>query len=233
MAVYYVALVRFDGGSRTYPVNGAESYQQGQRVLVEMNWGRKSLAKAEVVGRSFCSKPCRHSIVCLEDRADDYGDGPAAVTTKAELDRFMRHMKLRPVPAFSCNYDGEEIKDQSWSVAYLPEFRLPFRDQDNLSFSPGVDVYLMGPVSIGICYADDEDVRLRRVGRRLGVVRASCRPYSPQPKNIFQETASLAFGELAHEKIPERIDRRMSEIRDALSGDGGGGPQYLGDGEWL
>jgi hypothetical protein len=232
MAVYHVALVQFDGGTKTYPVNGHECHQEGQRVIVEMAWASKSLEKAVVVGRSFSKKPCRHSIVCREENANDYGAGPSAVTTKTELDRFMRHMSLRSVPAFSCNPSGIEIKEQDWSFAYLPEYLYPFLNDDNLPFSAHVDVYLIGLKGIGICYADDEDVRLRRVGQRLGVVRTSRLIVRLLPKNVFQGIASLALGDLAHEKMPERTDRSMSEIRGAIGG-GGDSPHYLGDDVWV
>lgn len=233
MAIYHVALVQFDGGTKTYPVNGHECHQEGQRVIVEMEWGQKSLAKAVVVGRSFSKKPCRHSIVCREEKASYYGAGPAAVTTKAELDRFMRHVDFQPVTVFSANRDGIETKDQEWSIGYLPKFYDRSLDAEKLSICfSGVEVYLMGPKGVGVCYFDDEDVRLTWVGERLGIVKASRFDSSSLPKNVFQAIAFLGQGELVHEKIPERIDRSISQTRDAISG-GGDGPHYLGDGVWL
>jgi len=236
MTAYSVALVRFDGGSRVYPVNGDEGWSEGSRVVVRMNWdGRTELARAEVVGRSFSRKPCRHSIACAEEVAEDYGTGPSGVVTRADLDRYMRHVRTAPVECFSCDSGGYPLEQQDWTLTYMSRFAPPvsepFGEDQNWLTSFG-NRLVMGPAGIGICRTWNGTQMFRTAGRKLGITQFSATVLDPSQDDIYRRFAERVEGSLVHPVVREKEDTTIDQIRSAIGGDSDG-PVYLSDGVWL
>lgn len=229
MSRYRIAMVQFDGGSRTYPVNCASySMNPGERVIVRMTSQPepKQLQRAKIVEITDGRKPCKNGIVCREDQADAYGRGPAGVSTAADLERFLGFLNW---PRFSSPWSDETIGSLSaplekWRAVYLIDFRPSYSD-DGKFYGPGT------LIAVG-----QEDVARARHGQWGFVQTSEQKIIVPRSasflsfslgdhgKNPFQRAAEFLDRDFALDMDPP--DNSLSEIRDAISG---GGPAYLSD----
>lgn len=236
MASYQVALVRFEGRGKSYPVNGHEIYQPGDSVVVEMNWEcRQELVKAVVVGRSSSRRPCRHSIVCSEDVAEDYGQGPAGIQTRSDLDRYMRHMHCAPVEVVSCDHDGLLLGNQSWSLAYLSSFTPPHSrpfEEGQKWLTLFDHLYVLGPAGIGVCETWNGRQIVRVLGQKIGITANKAKIIYHLQDNIYRRFAETFKGSLIHEVEAHESDTTLRQIRSAIGGDDSGSV-YLSDDIWL
>lgn len=119
MTKYEVALVRFEGVGRSYPVNGAERYRPGDKVVVEMAGDPPRLKEAKVVGRSISYKPCRNSIVGLSASETSYLPGPQSIHTLEDLLRFMKDRNYSACPVKMEDRGGVEPVTSGWQTAYV------------------------------------------------------------------------------------------------------------------
>ncbi|TCU02072.1 hypothetical protein EV132_1652 [Rhizobium sullae] len=90
MPTYNIALVKFSPKGRAYPINSGITAEPGRRVVVRMVGQARSLQTAEVVKHADAPRLCRNSIVCREEDADAYGEGPPGVQTAIDLERFLK-----------------------------------------------------------------------------------------------------------------------------------------------
>lgn len=119
MAKYEVALVRFEGRGRAYPVNGAGHYRPEDKVVVEMAGYPSRLKEAQVVGRSISYKPCRHSIVGPSGRETSYLPGPNSVRTLEDLVLFVTGRNYAPAPVKMEVREDHPHAALSWNTAYI------------------------------------------------------------------------------------------------------------------
>lgn len=121
MSSFIVALIRFSKNGRTYSVNCADYLEPGTRVVVRMGGQANALQRAEVVKITSKDKPCKNTIVCLEEEAEAYGSGPEGVETADDLHRFLDVLHWHRYTTLQWDGFGaakKTIPCEEWPVAY-------------------------------------------------------------------------------------------------------------------
>lgn len=232
MTRYLCAMVRFTPDGRAYPVNNRDGFNAGNRVVVRLGGQGGRLQAAEVAERIYCKRACRNSIVADEAKALEYGGGPTAIDDLDKLIKFLRHLGWQKVET-----SGALASD--WPSAFQePEFcGLPNRYPRRVYIGRGripslwVDgkrpptLYHIGRNSYEPYWSNPFDSEFsveRVVNFRLDRVAGS---------NVYRQAAEWAEGDLAW-VVDDGEDSSFREIRDAISGPGGG-RAYLSDGVWI
>ena len=182
---YFVTLVRFDGGHKTYPVNGV-GYSDGDQVCVRMDWGhRLEFTTATVVGEypSFSGKPCRHSIACHVDRLDTFGDGPDAIRTEAGLVRFATEHRRWHSLAVTFR---EGWETQPWHTGYVP---ITFKQDDDRP------IFVIGTGAVGVSYASHRHGMTIKDGTLVFTQPRAITPMSGEGEEIYRKAAAVVFGD--------------------------------------
>lgn len=119
MSSYRIALVRFSKNGRRYPVN-CTAFDPGNRVIVRMGAQASPLQRAEVVEITYNYKPCKNTVVCMEEDAEAYGSGAAGVENADCLDRFLSLLHWERYSTLRRDGFGavKIVACDEWPVAY-------------------------------------------------------------------------------------------------------------------
>lgn len=222
MAPYNIAIVRFPNADEVYPVNCAQGrFEPGTQVLVRIAGRDDGLRRASVVEMGERERPCKSSIVCSAERADNYGLGPPGVSSRDALVSFLlgalRWICL-PVTVTS----GEAL----WRDAYFSR-RLLTSTQGSCPVGEG-KIVLVGADSAGRLWVGEN----ARVWGRDGRIEISAdhrvHTFSTADGNPYRQAAAFAEGDLILD-LKRKRHKPERTLRRAISE----GTAYLCDDEFL
>jgi len=214
MTTYFIGKVRFDGGSALYPVNCSPIFE-GERVIVRMDYSPPKFVSAEVMSIGIAHKPCRNSVVCLEEDRDHYGRGPDAVNTQSDFEKFLKFKNFETLPVTSLDHFKRPLVTQEWDVAHFRSFDHEFKS-DTVQFTANGLVILFGPSGLGyIGGGRFGSNRLDKVDGRI-LLRDYERIFPMWPcENEFQAAAKMAEGPL-HDVFEESDDGSYATVMAAM-----------------
>ncbi|TIW52025.1 MAG: hypothetical protein E5V54_31760 [Mesorhizobium sp.] len=242
MSLYFVALIRFSKNGRSYPVNCAEPLEPGTRVIVRMAGQQQELQRAEVVSTFDSERPCRNTIVCLEEEAEAYGEGPPGVKNADDLDRFLTFLGWDRYATLQRDRSGraEALPYDEWPVAYARKsLRNLYSPGKNLR-GPGI-VIVVGPQGTGLFPLRNDMHRAEILDGKL-VIDSFILTLG---KESLKSEQGLTWKDVhPHYHAAKKAERDLvtdlsppdysglGNTRGELTG-GAGGPVYLSDDVWL
>lgn len=245
MAKFMAALVCFAPGGKVYPVNCAHpTIKAGDHVLIRMKSQADSLRRAEVVEIILSPVECQNSVVCSQDMANEYRNGPFDVDDRSSLERFLsflgytRFATLYAEWQWSADADddcnNQFISDNDeWPVAYVLVSRSIYGGEGEVAGENRI--VLIGENAVarmswgdgfwggGRAYFRDKRFVVREFDHRIS--------FDAFKDNPYRQAAQWAE-ELVSADYSDEPDTTQAEIRSTVNG-GTGGPGYLSDDVWL